>query len=156
MIYVNEILSLNLNANLVLLSTCESGSGKLLKGEGLISIGRSFRYAGAQSIVMTLWKINDQSASQIIRFFCENLKKGRTSDVSLRNAKLDFLNKVNPKNTHPYYWAAFVFIGDDGPVMVRWNGWYIMAILLTVITILYFLVFKVKTKRRFREIRETS
>jgi CHAT domain-containing protein len=156
MIYVNEILSLNLNANLVLLSTCESGYGKLLKGEGLISIGRSFRYAGAQSIVMTLWKINDQSASHIIRLFCKNLKKGRTSDVSLRNAKLDFLANVNPKNTHPYYWAAFVFIGDDGPVMGRGNSWYIIGILLPAIIVLYFLVFKIKIKRRIREIRETS
>jgi CHAT domain-containing protein len=136
-IFSNEILNLDLNADLVLLSTCESGTGKLYKGEGLLSIGRSFRYAGARSMVMTMWKINDQSASDIIVKFCRYLHRGRTSDVALRKAKLDYIKNADPKFNHPYYWAAFVFIGNEGPVMKRWNTWLFLPVLIIAAGILY-------------------
>jgi CHAT domain-containing protein len=138
-IYANEILNLNLNAFLVLLSTCESGTGKLLKGEGLVSIGRSFRYAGAQNIVMTMWKINDQSASLIINNFCRNIKRGKASDVSLRNAKMAFLQNANPRNTHPYYWSAFIFIGNNDPIIKSGLIYIIISTVISVLTLLLYL-----------------
>ena len=119
-IYINEIFSMNLNSSLVILSACETGKGKLLKGEGLISIGRAFKYAGCPSLIMSLWKINDRSASEIISSFCSNLKKGNSKDVALRKAKLSYLRKAgNLGNTHPFYWSAFVVIGNNEPLFSR-------------------------------------
>ena len=116
-IYINEIFNMNLNSRLIILSACETGKGKLLKGEGLISIGRAFKYAGCPGMIMSLWKINDQSAYEIIMAFCRNLKKGYKKDIALRNAKLDYLKHAeNFSTAHPFYWSAFILIGNNEPL----------------------------------------
>jgi CHAT domain-containing protein/Tfp pilus assembly protein PilF len=116
-IYVNEILNLNMSANLVILSACETGIGKLVQGEGLMSIGRAFKYAGCPNLVISLWKINDRSATEIINRFNRNLKKGQNKDVALRNAKIDYLNSNRVySRSHPFYWSAFILIGDNEPL----------------------------------------
>lgn len=116
-IYVNEILNLNMSANLVILSACETGIGKLVHGEGLMSIGRAFKYAGCPNLIMSLWKINDRSATEIINQFNRNLKKGQKKDVALRNAKLDYLNSNTIySRSHPFFWSAFILIGDNEPL----------------------------------------
>jgi len=113
-LYLNEIVNLNLNSRLAILSACETGSGKLLKGEGLISIGRAFKYAGCPNLVMSLWKINDRSASEIMKKFCQNLKRGDRTDAALRKAKLYYLDHTgNDRRTHPFYWSAFIMIGNN-------------------------------------------
>jgi CHAT domain-containing protein len=116
-IYVNEILNLNMSASLVILSACETGIGKLVQGEGLMSIGRAFKYAGCPNLVISLWKINDRSATEIINRFNRNLKKGQRKDVALRNAKMDYLNSNTLySHAHPFFWSAFILIGDNEPL----------------------------------------
>jgi CHAT domain-containing protein len=140
-IYLNELLNLDMNSGLVILSACESGTGKLVKGEGLISIGRAFRYAGSQSMIMSLWKINDLSASEIIGSFCNFLKKGKARDVALRRAKLEYLtDSRNAGSTHPYYWSAFVMIGDNEPLFNRRYIWLLIPGLVLMLFIIYYLV----------------
>ena len=109
LLYVKDLYNLELNADLVVLSACETGIGKLQRGEGIISLARAFAYAGAKSIVTTLWSVNDQSTAELMRYFYRELKKGETKDAALRAAQLEYISK-NAK--HPYFWAAFIPIGD--------------------------------------------
>lgn len=111
-LHASEIKQLDLKADLVVLSACETGFGKYQHGEGVVSLGRSFMYAGAPSVVMTLWKINDNSSIHIIRFFYNNLQQGMEKDVALQQAKMKYLNSAIGIASYPAFWAAFVQLGD--------------------------------------------
>ena len=106
-----EIYQLQLDAELAVLSACNTGTGKIKKGEGVMSLSRAFMYAGCPNIVMSLWQVPDQPSSQIMHTFFENLKKGLPKDESLREAKIKFLSTADPFQSHPANWAAFVLTG---------------------------------------------
>lgn len=131
-----EIAQLDLNADLVVLSACETGYGKFTQGEGVMSLAHSFSYAGASSVLMSLWQVNDFSTSQIMKDFYKNLAKGFSKEVALREAKLTYLS--NPENgvaLHPAFWAAFVQTGDVQPLdLVAKSGrtFKEMAMMMTV------------------------
>jgi CHAT domain-containing protein len=112
-----EIYNLNLNASLAVLSACKTGIGKYSKGEGIMSIAWGFLFAGVPSIVMTLWEIEDISGSKIMYRFYKYLQSGLPTDEALRNAKLDYLISSDPLQSHPYFWAAYVQIGQTEPVI---------------------------------------
>jgi CHAT domain-containing protein len=133
-IYVNEIYNLNLRSDLAILSACETGKGKLLKGEGLISIGRSFQYAGCRGLIISMWKITDLSAAGIIRNFCSELRKGKQVDVSLRNSKIKYLNHADKIHAHPFYWSALVMIGDNHPL---YKNIYTLPCILFLIALMF-------------------
>lgn len=114
---VSEIYNLKLNAQLVVLSACSSGYGKIQNGEGPISISRAFSYAGCPSVVMSLWKVPDNITQQIMVSFYQALKEGSSKDEALRSAQLKFLNETeDPLYHHPYFWAGFVVMGDTDPL----------------------------------------
>ena len=104
-----EIFSLNLNADLVTLSSCFSGFGEIDPNEGNLGIYRSFLLAGAKSVIISLWNVEDESTSILFSKFYEYLKAGNSKSKSLRLAKMDLKN--NPKYSHPFYWAPFILIG---------------------------------------------
>ncbi len=114
-----EIYNLDLHAELAVLSACKTGVGKLSKGEGIMSLARGFIYAGVPGIVMTLWEIEDISSSEIMTEFYRNLKAGLKKDDALRQAKLTYLESADQLQSHPYFWAAYVQIGDTLPVHVK-------------------------------------
>ena len=119
-----EIKQLQLNASMVVLSACETGYGKYQRGEGVVSIGRGFMYAGTPTLVMTLWQLNDAAGLKIIRRFYANLEKGMEKDKALQKAKLDYLNKQQGLAAHPAMWACFVQLGDYAPLTIeRGEGW---------------------------------
>ncbi|MFZ1676508.1 MAG: CHAT domain-containing protein [Saprospiraceae bacterium] len=97
---------------LVVLSACETGLGKLEPGEGIRSLGRSFMESGAKATVISLWNVNDKSTAIIMTGFYKYLKEGMRKDVALRQSKLDYLNTASLRSLHPYYWAAFIPAGD--------------------------------------------
>lgn len=109
-LYVRDIYDMELSADMVVLSACETGIGELREGEGIISLGRGFMYAGAKSIISTLWSVNDRSSMEIMSKFYTNVKKGEKKDTALRKAKLDYLNETT--KPHPAYWAGFTATGD--------------------------------------------
>jgi len=111
-----EIYNLNLNAQLVVLSACKTGIGKFSKGEGIMSLARGFMYAGVPSIVMTLWEIEDISSANIMAKFYHNLNKGLNIDDALRNSKLAYITEADQIHSHPYFWAAYVQIGDNSTI----------------------------------------
>ena len=139
-LYVSDIYNLDINANLVTLSACETGIGELRRGEGAISLSRAFFYSGAKSLVNTLWNVADNSASEIMGGFYENLAAGTTKDESLRNAKLNFLKK-NIENglSHPYYWSGYIIQGNTQALVKPYKlYWY------AVLAVVLFFIFLVR------------
>ncbi len=119
-----EIYNLSLKARLTVLSSCSSGFGKFQKGEGIMSLARSFMYAGCPSIVMTLWEVEDQSGAEIMSKFYYYLKKGYSKDKALRKAKLKFLKKTGMLKSHPYFWSPYISIGDSSGIYIsRLSRW---------------------------------
>ena len=132
-LYPHELYNLNLAADMVVLSACETGVGNYKKGEGVFSMARAFAYAGAPSIVMSLWKVNDQITSRVMKNFYQNLNKGTEISASLRKSKLNYLEKADELTAHPFYWAAFVPIGQSKAIVSSGNYVIWIVVFLTVI-----------------------
>ena len=115
-LFTNELNTLRLNADMVVLSACETGIGAVYKGEGIISLSRGFLAAGAKSVITTLWSINDKFTSEIVAAFYGNLKKTMGKEEALRQAKLAYLKGSDNFEAHPKYWAAFMPVGDMTPI----------------------------------------
>jgi CHAT domain-containing protein/Tfp pilus assembly protein PilF len=111
-LYSGEIYNLKLNADLAVLSGCETGLGKIQKGEGIIGLTRALLYAGAKNIIVSLWQVADESTSDLMVDFYKNLlaSKGQLSySEALRNAKLKMIREE--KYAHPFFWSPFILIG---------------------------------------------
>jgi CHAT domain-containing protein len=111
-LYSGEIYNLKLNADLVVLSACETGLGKIQKGEGIIGLTRALLYAGAKNILVSLWQVNDKSTSELMVDFYKNslANKGQLSySEALRNAKLKMISEG--RYAHPFFWSPFILIG---------------------------------------------
>ena len=114
-LYAGEIASLRLDSvKLVILSACETGTGKLIKGEGLMSLSRAFAYAGCPDIITSLWKAEDRTTSFITQRLHYYLEKRYSKDMALQQAKLDLLksNEIDPRYKTPDYWAHLIYIGN--------------------------------------------
>ena len=109
-LHLPEIYTLDLNADLVVVSACESGAGKLAKGEGLIGLTRGFLYAGARNLLVSLWKVNDWSTADLMLGFYSRILQGNSKAAALRQAKLQLMQD-RPDYAKPYYWAPFILIG---------------------------------------------
>jgi CHAT domain-containing protein len=109
----SELYNLNINPNLVVLSACETGLGKLYKGEGAMSVARGFQVSGAQNILLSLWKVNDFTTSKLMGNFYQNIHDGMSYKNANYQSKLQFLNDPTVSNSKksPYYWAPFVYYG---------------------------------------------
>jgi CHAT domain-containing protein len=104
----NDIYGLNLRPELLVLSGCQTGTGYLQKGEGLTGLASAFFYAGARSILMSLWNVNDKATSVFMESFYRHFASGMGKAESLRRAKMEMLNS---SYRHPFYWAPFVLQG---------------------------------------------
>ena len=112
-----ELSNFPLNAELAVLSACNTGFGSIKKGEGIMSLSRAFMYAGVPSTVMSLWKVPDAATSRLMTTFYEYLQQGISKDAALRQAKLDYLeNTFSPEQRHPFYWAGFIATGNMSAV----------------------------------------
>ena len=100
------------------MNACETGLGQLNLGEGLISIGRGFIYAGAANVMMSLWPIDDKRSTEITNDYYKFLSNKTTKDESLRHAKLNFIKNYS-HISHPYYWAPFITYGNIESVLIK-------------------------------------
>lgn len=107
---IGDIYNLKLSADLVVLSSCESAMGKDLQSEGIIGLPRAFLYAGAKSVIATLWKVDDDATAALMEIFYGRIKHGDPPSIALRRAQLGMVK--NPRYSAPRYWAAFVLQGD--------------------------------------------
>ena len=129
-IYTSELYNLNLKADMVVLSACETGLGKLQGGEGIISLARAFTYAGAKSTINSLWSVNDASTKTLMEEFYKNIKAGKTKDQALHEAKLSYLE--NEDMDAPYFWASFIAMGNMEPITLNSSSHYYWYFLLLI------------------------
>ncbi len=145
-LYSYQIKELDLNAELAILSACNTGAGKYQHGNGVESLAKAFKQAGCNNILMSLWPVNDLSTKEIVVGFIRNLKEGMGKAEALNNAKKDYLAMAPEEMKHPYYWAGLVLIGDNEPMfgMGSWGlkGLVLIASFLSLITLMTLLSFK--------------
>lgn len=140
----HEISKMDLSADLVVLSACETGYGRFETGNGIASLARSFMYAGVPSLVVSLWQVNDASTSSIMQNLYAHLADGLDKAEALRKAKLDYINQVkNPAAAHPAFWSPFILMGDSDPVELEERSsmsvWWLGGAALLAGTILLWL-----------------
>lgn len=148
-LYIKDLYNMNIDADMVTLSACQTGIGKLQKGQGMMSLSKGFYYAGAKSLVNTLWKINDKSTVKLMEYFYESLSEGNSKKAALREAKLQYLKTTDDDLLkHPYYWAAFVVSGDTAPITPKNNYWWIVIAGGTLLVFVYIFSKRRKTFRK--------
>jgi CHAT domain-containing protein/tetratricopeptide (TPR) repeat protein len=108
---LGEIYDLRLNADLVVLSACDTGGGRIARGEGIIGLTRGFLFAGARSLLVSLWRVSDEATADLVVDFYRELLRGRPKAQALREAKLRALVR-NPEYAKPFYWSPLVLVGD--------------------------------------------
>ena len=106
---MSDILSLKMNADVVALTACQTGLGKDVSGEGVMSMGRAFQYAGAKSVLMTLWEVEEASAIKLTERFFQHRKDGKTKLDALQSARDDIRKQGY---VHPYFWSGFILVGE--------------------------------------------
>lgn len=137
-LHTMELFNMDLKADLAVLSACNTGNGKLLRGEGIMSLARGFMYAGCPSIVMSLWSVDDAASAKIMETFYSRLAKGDSKDKALRTAKLDYLDQAPDSKAHPYYWAAHVLIGETRGFHTAYQGLAYAGIVLCLVGLIVF------------------
>jgi CHAT domain-containing protein len=105
---VDEITGLRIHADVVTLSACSTGLGELVSGEGMLGLVRSFLYAGASSVTVSLWNVNDDATATLMKEFYRNLRRSIPPDEALRRAKISLIHQDNTLWHHPHFWAPFV------------------------------------------------
>ena len=141
----SELYNLNINPDLVVLSACQTGIGKLYKSEGAMSVARGFQLAGAQNLLFSLWKVNDYTTSVFMKDFYKNLKNNIPFFEANRQAKKDFLDDNTISNTKksPYYWSAFVYYGTiEKPENNYWIWVLVGVVMILSCWVLVKIIFK--------------
>lgn len=133
MLHTFELFNMDLAADLAILSACKTGSGKLVRGEGVIGLAKGFSYAGVQNVIMSYWQVDDQSTSTLMSYYYEELAAGHGKSNALRLAKMRFLEKASPNKSHPFFWGGFVLVGDNEPVVQNHTPRLIILILTLLV-----------------------
>ena len=119
---VAEIYSLRLATEMIVLSACKTAEGALSRGEGLLSLAHAFTYAGAKSLVASLWNVDDRHTPELMESYYNYLKAGQPKSLALQQAKKEYLTKATQEEAFPFYWAGFILIGDDKALFdASWN-----------------------------------
>mgnify|MGYP000701635297 CR=1 FL=1 len=113
-IFAYELFELNLNNEMIMLNSCESGSGSYIQGTGVMGFSRALQYAGAKSLILNLWSVNDMLASDFATHFYDELNQGKNKAEALRATKQYFLRN---KNASPHFWGPYMLIGDAQPIV---------------------------------------
>lgn len=146
LLYTYEVYGIPLKAQMVVLSSCNTGSGLLSTGEGILSLARGFLYSGSRSVVMSMWEIEDKSGTEIVKMFYDYLEKGESKSKALKNARHNYLKSAGQMRSHPYFWSALVVYGDNSPVFSGWKTFIpgiCALVIISALLLFYFL------KRRY-------
>ncbi len=144
-----ELYTMNISAQMVVLSACETGYGKLEKGEGIMSLAHGFTYAGCPSVVMSHWVADDQATAQLMELFYRHINQGMTKDEALQQAKIDFIKTADGIRQNPAFWAGFVLLGDAEPLVIKsFVEKYWIQITLISFLVLGSLIFFLKNRRK--------
>jgi CHAT domain-containing protein/glutaredoxin-related protein len=140
-----EIYGIPFKAKMVVLSSCNTGTGFLSSGEGILSLARGFIYSGSQSVVMSMWEVEDRSGTEIIKNFYDNLKKGNSKSISLRKSRISYLKKADQLRSHPYFWATLVIYGDNSPLY--FSKTFVIVGLLVVLGLFGSIIFYLRKRK---------
>jgi len=142
-IYAFEIYNTELKAHLTVLTACETGKPVYKPGEGMISLAHAFQYSGSESLLTSLWQIDEKSSMEITDYFLDFLAEGMAKDKALKQAKLKYLSNAKGRTLSPQYWAGLVLIGDPEAIEglnANWNWeWWILGIIAFLILIFFLL-----------------
>ncbi len=147
MLNASELINMELHADMAVLSACNTGSGKLRKGEGIMSLSRDFFYAGVPGIIMTSWAVEDRSGVILMENFYKYISQGKPRHEALRLAKIEYLENCDKLTSHPHYWAAYMNVGDisplDGfgkkPIFISFYSTVATLFCITILLLAYFL-----------------
>ncbi len=146
LLQMREIFNLKLNADLVSLSACQTGLGQLIKGEGIEGLSRAFFYAGASSLLLTLWAVNDQASYQLLERFYFHLRSSESIMSALRKAKLEMIS--SGALSHPYYWGGFVVSGKADKIVFHRTPYKWIVLTLSLCAGLAILVLIINRERQ--------
>ncbi len=137
-----EVYGIPLKAKMVMLSSCNTGSGSLHSGEGILSLARGFVYSGSRSVVMSMWEIEDRSGAEIVNNYYWNIKQGASKSRALRKARLYYLRNSDMLRSHPYFWSSLVIYGNNTPIY--FSLWLKVAavLLLLIIPAILLLIYR--------------
>ena len=144
---LHELYTSKNQAELVVLSACNTNMGTIESGEGVFSLARGFFYSGANSVVASLWNANSKSSSEVLSDFYKNLKDGQTKSEALRNAKITYLKSRSLSDASPYYWACFVVMGDNQPIAFPTSYGSVFLWIISLMCVIAFLFFTYRKKR---------
>ncbi|WP_271765695.1 CHAT domain-containing protein [Aquimarina algiphila] len=148
LLYSHELFALDIPAELTVLSACNTGAGKIAKGEGIMSLGNAFQYAGTKSLLLTNWEVSDKTTPDVMKYFYINLKAGMNKGKALQQAKLEYLAKADINRTAPFYWGAFYLVGDASPMHFENNTLVYWAMGLGVLGIIILVGFWYRRKNK--------
>ena len=151
-LYSHELFALKIPAALTVLSACNTGVGSIASGEGIMSLGNAFQYAGARSLVISNWEVSDKTTPEIMRWFYTYLKEGKKKSKALQMAKLKYLETASAQRAYPFYWGGFTLIGDPSSISLNDSQKLLFLLLGAVILLLalYFLL-KGRKKKQYTE-----
>lgn len=150
LLHTYELYNMELNAELVALSACNTGVGTIKKGEGAMSVARGFAFAGCPNVAMTLWPISDQATQVLMENFYTYLMQGIPKAEALRRAKLSFLDTGEGLICVPYFWSGLILVGTPGPMnslqtlSTDWGGtlWLVVLGASLLLLVIGFVVVK--------------
>ena len=133
LLQMREIFNLALRADLVTLSGCRTGLGQFIRGEGIDNLSRAIFYAGASSVLMSLWAVDDEASSYLMSRFYVHLRSARSIEDALRRAQLEMIR--SRETSHPYYWAGFIVTGTADQILYPhpWLLWTALAVLAAAV-----------------------
>lgn len=146
-VFMHELLNLSIPSELVILSACNTGTGRVTSNDGIISLGYGFAYAGCENSVMSLWSSPDESTSKIIDSYSRLVANGKNYSEALRLAKLEYLENADAIGASPYYWGGLAFIGIPETSSSSSFGMWILILSLGLILIVVFLLKKRRSSK---------
>ncbi|MCU0645122.1 MAG: tetratricopeptide repeat protein, partial [bacterium] len=154
LLHTHELYNMHLNANLAVLSACNTGTGKLVRAEGIMSLARGFMYANCPNVLVSLWPVDDKATAEIMQRFYAGLKQELNKDDALREAKLTYLKNADGVMSNPFYWANFILIGDTNPIHFKHQPNFIVLGSIALV-IIFSLVIVLRKKLFSRNIKNT-
>ncbi len=146
-LFAYELYEMQLDADLAVLSACNTGAGQLTTFDGVVSLAKAFDFAGVRSTVMSLWSAQDETTAEIMDLFYSNLAAGYTKSKALQMAKLTYLENTDPVGAQPFYWAPFVLQGDNEPIPGKKAKWPWFVLGSMILLVVYLLVRRSSSKR---------
>ena len=131
-VYAYELFQLDLTSEMVMMNSCESGSGNYIQGSGIVGFSRAFNYAGVPTLVMNLWSVRDRSAYHLSVSFYEYLNQGYSKNEAMQKAKIDYINK---HNSNPTNWGSFVIYGNIDPIVPSRTPWIAALVLIFIASV---------------------